>query len=208
VGDGPDALAGILDVSRETIGRLSDYVALLCKWQRAENLIAPGTTGEIWRRHVADSAQIAALFPKTRRYLDFGSGAGFPGLIVAIVTGADVALVEANQRKCAFLREAIRVTGAPAWVEQGRVEELPEMAWQGIEIVTARAVASLVNLVALATPGLAAGARLAFPKGREFRREIAEASQSWRLDLVIHPSRIDPAGAILEVRRAEKTTAP
>ena len=125
--DGPEALTDIVPVSRETAERLAAYVALLRKWQRAENLIAPSTLPAIWRRHVADSAQLVALFPEARRWLDLGSGAGFPGLVVAILGAehADTAvhLVESNRKKCAFLRQAIRETGAPAIVHEGRIEE-------------------------------------------------------------------------------------
>jgi 16S rRNA (guanine527-N7)-methyltransferase len=199
--DGPEALAGIVDVSRETIERLKVFVALVRKWQKAENLVATGSLASIWRRHVADSAQLATLFQAARSFVDFGSGAGFPGLVVAIATGAHVDLIEANQRKCAFLREAIRATSAPASVHSGRIETvLPE--WPNLPaVITARAVAPLEKLLELSETLVGAGARGAFHKGREFQGEIDEASQSWDFDLVIHRSRVDPAGVILEVTR-------
>jgi len=114
--DGISALNGLIDVSRETAERLERFVALLKKWQAADNLIAPSTLSSVWRRHVADSAQLVGMFPGRQRWLDIGSGAGFPGLVVAILLGegSSVHLVESNQRKCAFLRAAIRGTGARA----------------------------------------------------------------------------------------------
>jgi 16S rRNA (guanine527-N7)-methyltransferase len=200
-GDGPETLAGILDVSRETIERLRRHVDLVRKWQTGENLVAPSTLPSLWRRHVVDSAQIAALFPRVESLLDLGSGAGFPGLVVAIVSGARADLVESNGRKCAFLREAIRVTGANAKVHEGRIEAIVAKWDHATELVTARALAPLAKLLELCHPLIRAGARAGFHKGREFQREVDEASQSWDFDLAIHRSRVDSEGVILEVSR-------
>jgi 16S rRNA (guanine527-N7)-methyltransferase len=115
------ALADIEPVSRETLDRLETFVALVRKWQRAENLVAPSTVPDIWCRHVADSAQLIALFPAVRRWIDIGSGAGFPGMVLAIAgaAGTTVDLIESNQRKCAFLRLVARETGARAKIHEG-----------------------------------------------------------------------------------------
>ena len=204
--DGPAALDPILAVSRETEERLSIYVALLRKWQPAENLVAPSTLGAIWRRHVADSAQLVPLFPDARTWVDLGTGAGFPGLVVACILaerpGVTVHLVESNVRKCAFLRRAIAETGAPATVHHGRIEDsLEGLRGAGVDVVTARALASLTSLLGLAAPLLGRGATGAFHKGRDFQREIDEATQSWAFDLVIHKSRIEDGGVILDIRR-------
>ena len=202
---GPEALQDIIPVSRETGERLSAYVALLGKWQRAENLIAPSTLPQVWRRHVADSAQLVTLFPEVRKWLDLGSGGGFPGVVVAILLaesrGAAVHLVESNRKKCAFLRQAIRVTGAPATVHEGRIESVVA-AWSdpAIERISARALAPLTELLSLAAPLMEQGVPAAFHKGQDFVREISEATQSWAFDLVKHDSRVGDGSAILDIR--------
>jgi 16S rRNA (guanine527-N7)-methyltransferase len=212
-GDSPAALAGIVDVSRETRDRISAYLDLLREWQPAENLVAPSTLPHLWERHVADSAQLVALKPDGRRWLDLGSGAGFPGMVVAMLLagrpGAEVRLVESNARKCAFLRQAIRVTAAPASVLQGRIEAVvPPLSADPPDIVTARALAPLSRLLDLAAPVMAAGATGLFPKGREFEGEIRAAQSRWQFDLVQHPSRIDTGGVILEIRDLRPRDGP
>jgi 16S rRNA (guanine527-N7)-methyltransferase len=176
-------------------------VDLLAKWQKAENLVAASTLPNLWRRHVADSAELVRLFPADRRWLDLGSGAGFPGLVVALVGGPGTAvhLVESNRRKCAFLRQAIRVTDAPAEVHEGRAEQvLQSLGPPEIDRVSARALAPLVDLLTIAAPVMTRGVPAAFHKGLDFRREVAEATQSWDFDLVEHQSRIGD-GVILEI---------
>ncbi len=208
--DGLSALTDIVPVSRETGERLAAYVALLEKWQRAENLIAPSTVPQIWRRHVADSAQLVALFPQARRWLDLGSGAGFPGVVVAILhAGTDAAavhLVESNRKKCAFLRAAIRETAAPATVHEGRVDRVLAAWSEPVDRVSARALAPLKELLALAAPVMEKGVPAAFHKGQDFVREIAEATQSWDFDLVKHDSRVGDGGAILDISHLRPRT--
>jgi 16S rRNA (guanine527-N7)-methyltransferase len=202
--DGPSSLAGIVDVSRETVERLEAYVSLLQKWQRSTNLIAPSTVPAIWHRHVADSAQLIPLFPEATKWVDLGSGGGLPAIVVAILLagrdGAMVHLVESDQRKCAFLRQAIRATGAPAVVHAGRIESVLAGWTEPVDIVSSRALAPLSRLFSLAEPLFQAGARGAFHKGLDFDEEISEASKSWITDLLIHRSKTDSAGVILEVR--------
>ncbi len=203
------ALAGI-PVSHETLRRLAHLVSLVERWQRAENLIAPSTLASIWPRHVADSAQLVPLFPEARTWLDLGSGAGFPGLVVAILLaeeGGCVHLVESNSRKCAFLRLAARETNAPATIHDGRIEAVLAGWKEPVDIVTARALAPLGTLLAYTAPLIEAGARSVFLKGQDFAREIAEASKSWDFDLVEHRSRTDDSGAILEIRRVRSVKA-
>lgn len=201
--DGLNALSDIVPVSRETGKRLTAYVELLRKWQRAENLIAPSTEPEIWRRHVADSAQLVAIFPQARRWLDLGSGGGFPGLVVAILlaehSDAMVHLTESNRKKCAFLRAAIRATAAPAIVHEGRIEGTIVSWSEPIDRISARALAPLDALLALAAPLMERGIPAAFHKGQDFVREIAQATQSWGYDLVKHDSRVGDGGAILDI---------
>jgi len=190
---------------------LERYVALLRRWQPAQNLVSPHTLGEIWRRHIADSAQLVALFPEARRWIDIGSGAGLPGMITAILLadtpGALVPCVESNQRKCAFLRAAIRETGAPAVVQEGRIESVLKQWRDPADFISARALASFPALLDLTEPLTSRGVACAFHKGEDFDAELAEASQSWALDLVRHKSLIDPTSSIIEVRRAERRPA-
>lgn len=205
--EGPAALAALArPVSRETAGRLAAYVDLLGRWQKIKNLVGPGTLEHVWTRHILDSAAVLDAAPEARTVVDLGSGAGFPGLVVAILLagspGAAVHLVEANARKGAFLRTVARETGAPATVHVGRIEEVvPELARALTpDLVTARALAPLDPLLGLAEPLLAGGATGLFHKGRELAEEVAAARDHWRFDLVEHPSRTDPAGRLVEIR--------
>lgn len=207
--DGPDALQAVLQVSRETVDRLSIYVDLLKRWQPAQNLVAPSTLPEIWRRHVADSAQVHFALPDARIWLDFGSGAGFPGLVTAILlmekadSSSRVHLVESNQRKVSFLRTVIRETGCPAEVHAGRIEDVVA-GWQGkVDALSARALAPLADLCGYASGFVQAGAVAIFHKGKNFREEIELASADWQLDLVERKSLIDPDSRLLAITGIE-----
>lgn len=213
VDDAVSALDGIVSVSRETEIRLERFVAALRKWQAAENLIAPSTLSSVWRRHVADSAQLVKYFPNERVWVDLGSGAGFPGLVTAILLadqpGAQVHLIESNGRKCAFLRQVIRDTEAPAEVHQGRIERLLGNWPLPVDMISARGLAPLKRLFLLAEPLFQAGASGAFHKGQDFVREIEETAKSWECDLVSYPSLTDPKGVILTIRHLRrKATRP
>lgn len=209
--DSPAALRGVVDVSRETLARLETYVALIRRWQPAQNLVSSQTLSEIWSRHIADSAQLVRLFPDDLKWVDLGSGAGLPGLVTAILLAdrpdAKVHLVESNQRKCAFMRTVIRETGAPAIVEEGRIDSVLKRFEAPVDRISARALASLGDLLELAEPLFARGVPAAFHKGADFDGEYAEASKSWSLDLVKHKSMIDPRGFIVEVRSAVRRSA-
>ena len=136
-----------LDVSRETLERLERYVELLLKWQRALNLIGQNTTRNIWRRHILDSGQLMAHLPTTSGpVVDIGSGAGLPGMVLAIMGVPQVHLIESDSRKCAFLHEASRLTETAVQIHNSRVEtaKIGPAA-----IVTARAVAPLKRLIEL-----------------------------------------------------------
>jgi 16S rRNA (guanine527-N7)-methyltransferase len=203
---------GVLDrlsppVSRETRGRLEHYVALLRSWQRIKNLVGPGTLDAVWTRHVLDSAAVIDAVPEARRFVDLGSGAGFPGLVIAILLartpGAHVTLVESNSRKASFLRTVARETDAPVTVYPDRIEDaVPKLLARGepIDVVTARALAPLDRLLQLAGPLLARGAVGVFHKGRELEAEVAAARDHWRFDLVEHPSSTDPSARLVAVR--------
>jgi 16S rRNA (guanine527-N7)-methyltransferase len=198
------AVLAAYDVSRETSAKLDLFVAELERWQTVKNLVGPGTLGEVWQRHVADSLQLSALEPRALRWLDLGSGAGFPGLVIAIALagrpGAEVHLVESNARKCAFLRHVARLTAAPAVVHQARLETAVEGFVGKVEVVTARALAPLVELVGWTQALLKTGTVGLFPKGREVQSELTEAAKSWRLEADLIPSRTDSQARIVRIR--------
>src|SRR5262247_2849484 len=147
-GYGPADLAADVDVSRETIDRLSAYAALLVKWQSRINLVSAATLADLWRRHMLDSAQLFPLLPpNTQAVVDLGSGAGFPGLVLAILGIPEVHLIESDQRKCVFLAEAARVADASPIIHNKRIEQLEGLS---AEVVTARACAPLDQLLTYA----------------------------------------------------------
>lgn len=189
-------------VSRETRDRLAAYLALLKRWQTTTNLVAPRDLDILWTRHVADSLQIADLAGGATRFVDLGSGGGFPGLVLAVILAergeGEVVMVESNARKCAFLRAAIRETGARARVLDGRIEQVAARL-DPPEIVTARALAPLAELCALAHPLLREGGIGLFHKGREAREELTAARRSWRIEAETLPSRVDDQGCILRI---------
>ena len=200
-----EAALALVPVSRETLARLDRFVATLLTWQRRINLIAPATVREIWTRHVADSLQLLSLAPSARAWLDLGSGGGFPGLAIACALAETPAtrihLVESNGKKAAFLREAVRVTGAPAIVHQARIKQIGTQLDESIEVVTARAVAPLVDLLGLTEPWLKRGAQGLFPKGQDVGAELTEASKYWNIEAVLVPSKTDPHARIVSVAR-------
>lgn len=204
--DRPRALQ-MTPVSRETEQRLDAIVALLVKWQRTINLVAPATLPHVWTRHVADSLQLVPLAGEATRWVDLGSGGGFPGLVVAAVLaerpGADVTLVESDSRKAAFLREAARIAELPVTVLPVRIEQAAPRIAQGVEIVSARALAPLPKLLDLAAPFLAQGATGLFLKGQDVDNELTEAAKSWRIKTEIRDSLTDASGHILIVQAAE-----
>ncbi|MGA0562004.1 16S rRNA (guanine(527)-N(7))-methyltransferase RsmG [Ancylobacter sp. VNQ12] len=193
-------------VSRETEDRLVAIIALLEKWQRTINLVAPASLPQVWTRHVADSLQLLPLAGEARRWVDLGSGGGFPGLVVAAVLaerpGADVTLVESDTRKAAFLREAARIAELPATVLPARIEQVAPKIAAGVEIVSARALAALPKLIDLAYPFLAQGATGLFLKGQDVDNELTETAKSWRIDAEIKESLTDRGGRIVIVRSA------
>ena len=190
------------DVSRETLDRLQIFVDLVLKWQPAQNLIAPSTIPDIWTRHVADSLQTQWSYPEARTWVDIGSGGGFPGVVTAILLAdqpdGHVHMIESNQRKVAFLRTALRETGSKGTVHPGRIESVAKGWTHGpVDAVSARALASLDQLLQLAEPFTARGARAVFHKGQDFQREVNEASDTWDFDLVEKVSLIDPVSRML-----------
>lgn len=193
---GPAELQRDLDVSRETLERLGAYVALLKRWNQKIGLIAPGDVAEVWRRHILDCAQLAPLVPASARTLsDVGAGAGLPGLILSILNiPAQIHLVESDSRKCAFLREAIRVTQSSAIVHESRVEDVKLPAQ---DVIVARACAPLDRLLEMAQKLVSIHTVCIFPKGLRVEQELTEAQARWNMRVRQVPSRTDPAGRIL-----------
>jgi 16S rRNA (guanine527-N7)-methyltransferase len=198
----PEDFAATANVSRETLDRLKLYADLLTRWQTKINLIAPATIPQLWHRHMLDSAQLLPLIPATaRRLLDFGSGAGFPGLVVALCLGtaraARIDLYESDQRKSVFLAEVIRQTGAPARILTQRIEDATDKT---ADLVMARALAPLPKLLALAERVWHPGMTGLFLKGRELDKEIDSCRDHWRFAYDRVPSATDSAASILLVR--------
>jgi len=191
-------------VSRETLARLEAYVGLLTAWNRRINLVGPRTIGDIWRRHILDAAQLLPFIPpKTRVLLDIGSGAGLPGLVLAMLGGAETHLVEADQRKCVFLREAARITGTKLHIHAQRLEKCPRFR---VDIVTARAFAPLPDLLDQVEDFIDTHSILLFLKGKTVGEELTEARKGWNMRATLHPSASDPSGTVLrleQVIRAE-----
>ncbi len=182
--------------SRIRFGRTSQrFVELLRDWQRVHNLVSPSALDEIWTRHVADSLQLLQHAPQFREWVDLGSGAGFPGLIVAIACKEEadrhVTLVESNLKKAAFLRAAIRETGANASVAAERIEEHGRKMAGRADVVSARALAPLETILRLASPYLHENSVVLLLKGQDFVHEHEIASKSWNYDMVASPSATD-----------------
>ena len=195
-------------VSRETSDRLTRFVALVCERQQRMNLVASSTIPQIWTRHVADSLQLLAIAPEARRWADLGSGAGFPGIVIACALadtpGAHLDLVESIGKKAAFLGEAVAATGAPATVHHARIEAVaPELAGH-VDIVTARALAPLSSLLTMINPFMEKGAKALLHKGQDVDAELTEAAKYWNIDYDAVPSQTDPRGRILVVRRLKR----
>ncbi|MGB3537121.1 MAG: 16S rRNA (guanine(527)-N(7))-methyltransferase RsmG [Mesorhizobium sp.] len=190
-------------VSRETFGRLEEFEALFQKWNARINLVAPSTLGDTWGRHILDSAQLFQLAPSALKWVDLGSGGGFPGLVLAFLLrerqGSIIHLIESNRKKASFLQSVTGQFDLPAHVVAKRVEDCYPLVIQP-EIVTARALAPLPLLFDMAAPWLTAGTTALFHKGRDYRSEVAESAHRWSFDLVEHQSMIDPQSVVLELR--------
>lgn len=195
-----------LDVSRETYERLECYVALLKKWSPKINLVSKSTLDGVWKRHIGDSAQVLPLLPEgMKRIVDLGSGAGFPGLVLAVLAlerkvPFEVTLVESDGRKATFLREVIRETGAAAQVRVERAEALDMTA----DVVTARAFMPLAMMLPVAQPLIGKEGVALLHKGARYESELTDAVKNWHMETEIHKSRIDPASVILRISELER----
>ena len=194
----------LVPVSRGTEQRLAILVDLLTRWRKAANLISEISFASVWTRHIADSAQLLGLAPGAKRWVDMGSGAGFPGLVIAIqlaeVPGAIVHCIESDQRKCAFLREAARATGAAAQIHPQRVDTVDADKLGSVDVVTARAFAPLPLTLELAKVWLERGAQGVFPRGRSAEDQLKGLNLNRAFALEVLPSVINADAAILRIR--------
>lgn len=203
-------------VSRETLGSLESYAGLLRKWQKTINLVAPRTLDEIWHRHFADSAQLLRYVPAAAsRLVDLGSGAGFPGLVLAILAAGEavkgaraplrVTLVESDTRKAAFLREVARAVGIAVDIIPHRIESNPIRAMvERIDCVTSRALAPLPRLLGLAEPLFTPHTIGIFPKGRDAESEVRDAAKSYDFSVRLEPSLTDADARIVVIERLKR----
>ena len=212
---GAEDFAAVFNVSRETIARLQVYEQLLRQWQKAVNLVAPATLDTVWHRHFADSAQLLGLAPPaTRSWVDLGSGAGFPGLVIAILLAdaagpPHVTLIESDTRKAAFLREVVRRTAIPA----GVAVDVLSIRAESVRIkvngslpraICARALAPLDRLFQLAAPLSPPGTTLLLCKGKGVAKELQTAEKTWKFNVELVPSLTDSDGRIAVITELER----
>jgi 16S rRNA (guanine527-N7)-methyltransferase len=190
-------------VSHETEARLDRYVALLLEWQAKTNLVALSTLPHLWTRHISDSLQLLGLAPSATSWVDFGSGGGFPGVVLACALaekpGARIGLIERNAKKAAFLREALRVTSAPGTVHLADIEDSVDRIAGSVDCVTARALAPLHQLIGFAEPLVRKGAKALFLKGQDVEAELTEATKYWNINPRLHSSLTGGHGWIVEL---------
>ncbi|MEI7791161.1 MAG: 16S rRNA (guanine(527)-N(7))-methyltransferase RsmG [Alphaproteobacteria bacterium] len=211
---GPEEFASQTGVSRETLARLKAYADMLLDWNERHNLVARSTLPDLWQRHFWDSAQLAPLVPDTAKTLaDLGSGAGFPGLVLAAMRPElAVTLHEATTKKCAFLQAAADRMGLRVAIENARMEDLPPRPF---DVVTARACAPLPQLLEYAHRFMSPKSVCLFLKGQNVGSELTEAAKYWNIEVSQVPSQTDPSGAIVTVRElgprhvtSQKTARP
>ena len=192
----------MLGFSDQVADRLQAYADLLVKWQARINLVGPDTIASLWHRHIVDSAQLFPHLPQTvHRLMDIGSGAGFPGLVLAVMGVPDVHLVESDSRKCAFLREVARVTETNVTIHNRRIEQCPPMQAQ---VVTARALAPLEKLLTWAEPHLLPEGHCLFLKGKGAEDELTQAGKEWDIKVQRIPSLTDAQAMILKVSEVRR----
>jgi 16S rRNA (guanine527-N7)-methyltransferase len=207
---GPEDFASALDVSRETLSRLKLYASMLQDWNERHNLVSKGSLEAVWCRHFLDSAQLAGMIPKAATSLaDLGSGAGFPGLVLAEMLrdrhSFQTVLYESVGKKADFLRAVVeRLNLSNVAVRQSRLEYVPPEAF---DILTARACAPLERLLPYAQRFWGRQTIALFLKGQNVEAELTEARKSWRMKLERHPSRSDASGVILEIRELHRVAA-
>lgn len=196
-----DAASPGRHVSRETFDRLDLYAETLRAWQPRINLVSNKSLDDLWRRHFLDSVQLIRWITPEMRVLDMGSGAGFPGLVVSIVTGAPVVLAESDARKCAFLREVRRLTDANAEIAEGRIERLDTGPF---DVIVARALAPLSDLLVHAEGFVKPDGHCLFLKGARVEDELTDATENWNIQVEQHPSLSESDGKVLMIRNLSR----
>jgi len=198
---GAEAFAAEFAATPAQMADLEAFRAMVAETNAVMNLVGPATLPEFWSRHARDSAQLLSLAPEARTWADLGAGAGFPGVVLAILlkgqAGARVHLIDSLTKRCRFLQQVVEALDLPADVHDERAENLKIP----VDIVTARAVAPLGRLLGFARPYFALGAEGLFLKGEGAAREIEDARQSWRFDAELTPSLSDPRGQVVRIRR-------
>ena len=193
-----DEVCAYLNVSRETQEKLEIYVQLLQKWQQRINLISSSTLPFIWQRHILDSAQLLPFLPeRSAKVMDIGAGAGLPGLVLAMMSEHELHLVESDTKKVAFMRTALAETGANAVIHHGRIEELAHLQ---MDVITARALASLSKLFALTKSQHHDGLSYVFLKGQGVKQELTALPSSVTLTAHTHPSITDKDAIIVQFK--------
>lgn len=196
-------------LSDDVVQKLDILVSELERWQRIKNLVGPATLDQVWSRHIADSLQLHRLTPEAKMWLDVGSGAGFPGLVLGILgseAGFKVTLVESNGRKCSFLHHVARLTCAPVTIHTERLEVvIPKMVGR-VDVFTARALASLDQLLTWGEPLFEQGTIGLFPKGRDVASELQLAERHWQITYDMFPSLVDSDSSILRITSLSKLT--
>jgi len=193
-----------VSVPHETANKLQIYADTLMKWQKKINLVSPNTINQIWHRHMADTAQLMSLVSHENRILDIGSGAGFPGMVLAIM-GCDVTMVEVDQRKCSFLSDVAMRCGINVTIKNKSIADFwGEESGNHYSHVTARALASVSDLLEYSYPALSSGSKCVFLKGEGVEEELTLAKQSWHIDYQVKPSLTDQRGFILMIEKAAR----
>jgi 16S rRNA (guanine527-N7)-methyltransferase len=196
----------LIDATSSNARDLDIFIERLARWRKITNLVSDATFADVWSRHIADCGQLLELAPLAKRWVDMGSGAGFPGMVIGIllkgIEGAEIHCIESDRRKCAFLREVARATGAPVAVHPTRVEEVDARSLLPVDAVTARALAPLSQLVELAQVWLANGAIGIFPRGRSANEQIEAFPNQEQFQIETLPSKVEPEARIVRLRRA------
>lgn len=196
----------VLDVSRETMARLSIYVETLQRWNKKINLVGRATEKDIWNRHIVDSAQLNRLAPNASNWIDLGAGAGLPAVVIAAMrmdqdTEFNMTAVESDQRKCAFMADVSRRMKTPLTIVNSRIEDV---ATKTHDVVSARALAPLTKLLAYAAPICVENTVCLFPKGAKADQELTEAEKDWHMTYEQFPSVTDDASVILKIKAFER----
>ncbi len=196
----------LLNVSRETVDRLDRFSKQLERWSSRINLVSKNTLSEVWSRHILDSAQILTLLPKEPiNICDMGSGGGFPGLVLAIILeerleAYEICLIDSDQRKCAFLRQMALQQGLKVKVLTGRLEEIEP---QGAQVITARALAPLPDLIAFGTRHMKENGKMIFLKGKTAKHEITSAQEDWKFEYQTYTSLTSADSFLIEIKNVE-----